>query len=112
MAEINQMNLIQAEANEHTGAGTYRPADDDLRPFPDHTQLPSEDGTFVKNFLEHPQSILLTESIWPVLQRKHPDSHFAIGQDSGIYWRETEPPARGAISPDWYYVPDVPPLLD
>ncbi|MBD2134709.1 Uma2 family endonuclease, partial [Sphaerospermopsis sp. FACHB-1094] len=27
---------------------------------PDHTQLPESDGTFVKNFQEHPQSILLT----------------------------------------------------
>ncbi|BAZ42717.1 hypothetical protein NIES4101_86870 [Calothrix sp. NIES-4101] len=26
-------------------------------PFPDHTQLPESDGTFVKNFQEHPQSI-------------------------------------------------------
>ena len=34
----------------------------------DHTQLPCEDGTFVKNFQEHPQSILLTESIWAKLQ--------------------------------------------
>ncbi|BAZ26482.1 hypothetical protein NIES4073_73900 [Kalymmatonema gypsitolerans NIES-4073] len=25
---------------------------------PDHTQLPESDGTFVKNFQEHPQSIL------------------------------------------------------
>jgi len=24
---------------------------------PDHTQLPESDGTFVKNFQEHPQSI-------------------------------------------------------
>ncbi|MBD2575705.1 Uma2 family endonuclease, partial [Arthrospira platensis FACHB-971] len=30
---------------------------------PDHTQLPDSDGTFVKNFQEHPQSILLTDSI-------------------------------------------------
>ncbi len=30
---------------------------------PDHTQLPESDGTFVKNFQEHPQSILLTDSI-------------------------------------------------
>ena len=37
-------------------------------PFPDHTQLPDEDGTFVKNFQEHPQSILLTDSIGPILQ--------------------------------------------
>jgi hypothetical protein len=26
---------------------------------PDHTQLPESDGTFVKNWQEHPQSILL-----------------------------------------------------
>ena len=37
---------------------------------PDHTQLPCEDGNFVKNFQEHPQSILLTESIWSKLQEK------------------------------------------
>ena len=79
---------------------------------PDHTQLPCEDGTFVKNFQEHPQSILLTESIWAKLQEIHPDRQFCIGQDSGIYWRITEPPQRGAVSPDWFYVPDVPPALD
>ncbi len=33
----------------------------DLPPaFPDRTQLPESDGTFVKNFQEHPQSIILT----------------------------------------------------
>ncbi|MDY7008331.1 MAG: Uma2 family endonuclease [Cyanobacteriota bacterium] len=81
-------------------------------PFPDHTQLPDEDGTFVKNFQEHPQSILLTDSIAPILQQRHPDGNYAIGQDSGIYWRETEPPERGAEAPDWFYVPNVPPLLN
>ena len=80
--------------------------------YPNHLQLPESDGTFVKNFQEHPQSILLTDSILPVLQARHPDGHFAIGQDSGIYWRLTEPAERGAISPDWYYVPNVPPTLD
>lgn len=79
---------------------------------PDHTQLPCEDGTFVKNFQEHPQSILLTESIWSKLQELHPDQQFCIGQDSGIYWRITEPPQRGAESPDWFYVPHVSPTLD
>ena len=79
---------------------------------PDHTQLPEEDGSFVQNFQEHPQSILLTDSIWPVLQERHPDNQFAIGQDCGIYWRLTEPRERGAIAPDWFYVPDVPPMLD
>jgi Uma2 family endonuclease len=81
-------------------------------PFPDHTQLPESDGTFVKNFQEHPQSILLTDSIGPILQRLHPDGQYAIGQDCGIYWRETEPPEQGAEAPDWFYVPNVPPLLD
>jgi Uma2 family endonuclease len=79
--------------------------------FPDHTQLPESDGTFVKNFQEHPQSILLTDSIGPVLQQRHPDGQYAIGQDCGIYWRETDPPERGAEAPDWFYVPNVPPLL-
>lgn len=79
---------------------------------PDHTELPYEDGTFVKNFQEHPQSVLLTETIWPILEGLHLDGQFAIGQDSGIYWRLTEPPENGAIAPDWFYVPNVPPLLD
>jgi Uma2 family endonuclease len=79
---------------------------------PDHTQLPESDGTFVKNFQEHPQSILLTTSIRPVLDRLHPDGQYAIGQDCGIYWRLTDPPERGAESPDWFYVPNVPPSLN
>ncbi|MFB2919656.1 Uma2 family endonuclease [Aerosakkonema funiforme] len=81
-------------------------------PFPDHTQLPEEDGTFVKNFQEHPQSIILTDSLGPVLQQLHPDGQYAIGQDCGIYWRETDPPEQGAEAPDWFYIPNVPPLLD
>lgn len=83
-----------------------------FKPLPDHTQLPCEDGTFVKNFQEHPQSILLTDSIRPVLDQIHPDNQYCIGQDSGIYWRITDPPQRGAESPDWFYVPNVPPSLD
>ncbi|MCW6038577.1 Uma2 family endonuclease [Spirulina subsalsa FACHB-351] len=79
---------------------------------PDHTQLPDSDGTFVKNFQEHPQSILLTDSIQPTLDNLHPDQQYAIGQDCGIYWRLTEPPERGAECPDWFYVPNVPPTLD
>ena len=79
---------------------------------PDHTQLPESDGTFVKNFQEHPQSILLTDSIEPILQKCHPDGQYAIGQDSGIYWRMTEPPEKGAEAPDWFYVPNVPPTLN
>lgn len=79
---------------------------------PDHTELPESDGTFAKNFQEHPQSMLLTEAIQPVLQQRHPAGQYCIGQDSGIYWRLTDPPQQGAVAPDWFYVPDVPPLLD
>ncbi|NET01199.1 MAG: Uma2 family endonuclease [Sphaerospermopsis sp. SIO1G1] len=86
---------------------------------PDHTQLPESDGTFVlakrtggQNFQEHPQSILLTNSITPIFKKHHPDGQYAIGQDCGIYWRITEPPQRGAEAPDWFYVPNVPPLLN
>jgi Uma2 family endonuclease len=94
---------------------------------PDHTELPESDGTFVsqslaevpsvgrtgaKNFQEHPQSILLTDSITNVLQQLHPDNQYCIGQDCGIYWRLTEPPERGAEAPDWFYVPNVPPMLN
>lgn len=78
---------------------------------PDHTQLPDSDGIFVKNFQEHPQSLLLTSSIRPVLDTIHPDGQYCIGQDSGIYWRLTDPPEKGAEAPDWFYVPNVPPLL-
>jgi Uma2 family endonuclease len=79
---------------------------------PDHKQLPDSDGLPVENFQEHPQSILLTESLWPVLQQRHPDNQFAVGQNSGIYWRHTDPPLRGCLAPDWFYVPDVPPMLE
>ncbi len=79
---------------------------------PDHTQLPERDGSFVKNFQEHPQSLLLTDSIRSVLDQLHPDGQYAIGQDCGIYWRLVEPPERGAEAPDWFYIPHVPPLLN
>jgi Uma2 family endonuclease len=86
---------------------------------PDHTQLPESDGTFVfaersggKNFQEHPQSILLTSAIRPVLEQLHPDGRYCIGQDSGIYWQLVDPPERGAEAPDWFYVSNVAPLLD
>jgi Uma2 family endonuclease len=79
---------------------------------PDHKQLPESDGTFVKNFQEHPQSIVLTSSITPVLEKLHPDGQYCIGQDSGIYWRLIEPPEKGAEAPDWFYVPNVSPMLD
>ena len=66
----------------------------------------------MQNFRELPQSILLSSSIWPILEALHPDRQFAVGQDSGIYWRISDPPEKGVIVPDWFYVPGVPPDLD
>ena len=79
---------------------------------PSHLELPEENGEIVENFREAPQSILLDQGIWPILERIHPDRHFALGHDCGIYWRLTDPLERGAICPDWFYVPGVPPDLD
>ncbi|MCU0494792.1 MAG: Uma2 family endonuclease [Chloroflexaceae bacterium] len=83
---------------------------------PDHLSLPETDGKPVQNFHEHPQSMLLTDAIRPVLDQRHPDGMYAIGQDSGIYWNLEvslgQDPVRGSIAPDWFYVPGVPPLLD
>jgi Uma2 family endonuclease len=58
------------------------------------------------------KSSFLTSSIIPVLDRLHPDGRYAIGQDSGIYWRLVDPPERGAEAPDWFYVANVAPSLD
>lgn len=80
---------------------------------PDHTWLPDRDGNFVKNFQEHPQSMLLTETIVPVLDERFPDKQYCIGQDSGIYWRwDSNLPERGAEAPDWFLVVGVSPTLD
>jgi Uma2 family endonuclease len=79
---------------------------------PDHTHLPDTDGRPVDRFFVHPQAILLTRSAEPVLRALHPDGQFVIGQNSGIYWRVTDPPLNGCEAPDWFYVPNRPPLLD
>ncbi len=79
---------------------------------PGHKDLPDSDGAIVINFQERPQMGLLTDTIKPVLQRLHPDGHFVIGTDNGIYWRLTDPPLNGCKAPDWFYVPNRPQLLD
>ncbi len=66
----------------------------------------------MENYLELPQTMLLKESVTPVLRQIHPDGQFSIGTDSGIYWRLTDPPLDGCKAPDWFYVPGVPPMLD
>lgn len=78
----------------------------------DHTQLPDTDGAIGQNFQEYPQSELLTGSLLPRLHQLYPDGQFAIGQDNGIYWRQTKQPLEGCKTPDWFLVPGVPPMLD
>jgi Uma2 family endonuclease len=78
---------------------------------PDHTQLPDKDGSIVINFQEAPQSTALTDSLLPYLTRVYPDGQYLIGMDCGIYWRVTDPPLDGCKAPDWFLVPDVPPML-
>lgn len=79
---------------------------------PDHSQLPDKDDVPVRNSLEPWQSSLLSESLEPVLRQRYPEGNYFIGQDCGIYWEKTDPPALGCKAPDWYLVPDVPRLLD
>lgn len=98
-------------SEEEASSGQLPTFEEIMKELPTHLDLPFEDNR-MHNFHEHPQSMLLTESLWPILERLHPDGQFTVGQDSAIYWRITEPPQRGAVSPDWYYVPNVPPLLD
>jgi Uma2 family endonuclease len=91
------------------------PTDDGVAlpdPLPGHMELPDENDEIVENFRETPQNSLLDQAIWPTLERLHPDRHFAIGHDCGIYWKLTKPLEKGAVCPDWFYVPGVPPDLD
>jgi Uma2 family endonuclease len=93
----------------------WPPADNGLAlpdPLPGHLELPDENGEIVENFRETPQNVLLDQAIWPVLESLHPDRHFAVGHDCGIYWKLTKPLEQGAVCPDWFYVPGVPPDLD
>ena len=61
---------------------------------------------------EQPQRALLTGCLTPRLEELHPDGQYLSGEDCGISWRQTNPPTDGCKSPDWFYVPDAPPLLD
>jgi Uma2 family endonuclease len=81
-------------------------------PLPGHRELPDENGESKENFREVPQGFLLDLGIRPILERLHPDRHFAVGHDCGIYWKLSSPLYRGAICPDWCYIAGVPPDLD
>ena len=79
---------------------------------PDHTQLPCKDGIPARSSFEAPQFSLLSSALAPFLLQWHSNGDYFIGQDCGIYWEKTGPPALGCKAPDWYLVLDVPRLLD
>jgi Uma2 family endonuclease len=87
-----------------------------LRPYtgqiPDHTTLPDKYGAFVRNSYEYWQSHLLTDSLLPVADRLFAQGNYFIGEDCGIYGQLTQPPERGVKAPDWFFVPEVPRLLE
>ena len=78
----------------------------------DETELPFKNESVVSNFYENPQSFLLTSSIDPVLARLHGAGPYCIGEDSFIYFDDTDPPLNGARAPDWFYIPGVPQTVD
>ena len=84
-----------------------------IRPrFPTQFDLPSTDGLPVENAYHHPQSALLTSTLTPVLDGFHQDGNYFLGADTGIFWQINKEPLAGCKAPDWYYIPNVPRLLD
>lgn len=79
---------------------------------PTQFDLPSTDGKPVENAYHHPQSALLTLTLTPVLDAFHPDGNYFVGADTGIFWQINKEPLEGCKAPDWYYIPNVPRLLD
>lgn len=92
--------------------GTALPPTGRPRYVRDHLQLPFKDDSVVSNFFENPQSFLLTSAIEPLLARMHGDEPYCIGEDSYIYFDDTDPPTSGAKAPDWFYVPGVSQTVD
>ena len=84
----------------------------DIPPLPTHLDLPDSDGIPVENAYHTSQAMILTGSLTPLLDRLHPKGDYFIGADSGIYWQLTRPREAGCRAPDWFYVPNVPRLLD
>jgi hypothetical protein len=82
-----------------------------------HLELPHTDGKPVENSYQPYQSALLTGVLIPILDRLHPDGNYLVATDMGIYWRRMKgrrmkDPLEGCRAPDWYYVANVPRLLD
>src|SRR5258708_7938219 len=80
---------------------------------PGHMELPYKDDLPVDNILQPVQQHLLTEILFPVLKKIHPNNDYCVAEDVGIYWKyDKKKPLKGCKAPDWFYVPGVPALLD
>ena len=79
---------------------------------PGHLELPEENGEIVENFRELPQSLLLSSAIWPVLERIHPDRHFAVGQIAESTGGSPTLPREGRSPRIGFMCPAFPPDLD
>ncbi|OUL34541.1 Uma2 family endonuclease [Nostoc sp. 106C] len=77
----------------------------------EHTQLPEAESKLIKHFQKYTQSFVLTDSIGQVLRKRHSDRQYFTGQHCPIYWR-SDPPERDAVTPSWFYVPNVPPIFN
>ena len=84
----------------------------EFRPLPTHLDLPETDGLPVENTYQHPQSVLLTTTLTPLLDRLNESDEYLIGTSTAIYWMAAKRPFEGCKAPDWYYVPNVPKLLN
>src|SRR4051794_1673424 len=79
---------------------------------PDHKQLPESDGSAMPNMQQPPQTEMLNQCLAPVLKEIHPDGQYCVAGDCFIYFKYTQPVLAGCKAPDWFYVPDVPPVLE
>lgn len=77
-----------------------------------HRDLPESDGKPVENTYRPLQAALLTVTLNPVLARLHADGDFFTGSNTAIYWRLPKNPLDGCKAPDWFYVANVPHLLE
>ncbi len=81
-----------------------------VKSWPTHLDLPETDGLPVDNDYQPNQGHLLTSAIRPRLDVAHPAGDFAIGEDTGIYWKTTTDPLQGCKAPDWFYVSGCRPI--
>ena len=79
---------------------------------PTHLDLPHTDDKPVENEYQPLQGMLLRSCLTPHIVELHPDGDYFIGMDCGIYFSNTAAPLDGCRAPDFYFVPNVPALLD